>query len=172
MRMSALSHWFVAIIITLVVGLATEVFAGVAYPLAHTVALLLVKLLLPGFFLSHLASDFFPPKQAAIVQGLVNAGVAALIGVVVVASLVPAVAVPTVNTLRIWGYVALQFGITLGIAGLGTQMAVNYLRVASGRMRGITLLVMVALAASAAWVSFDVAVVLAVLLVGLRLTSK
>jgi hypothetical protein len=98
--------------------------------------------------------------------------VAALIGVVVVASLVPALAVPTVNTLRIWGYVALQFGITLGIAGLGTQMAVNYLRVASGRLRGITLLVMVALAASAAWVSFDVAVVLAVLLVGLRLTSK
>jgi len=80
--------------------------------------------------------------------------------------------VPAVHTLRIWGYVALQFGITLGIATLGTQMALNYLRVASGRMRGITLLVMVALAASAIWVSFDIAVVLAVLLVGLRLSEQ
>jgi hypothetical protein len=39
-------------------------------------------------------------------------------------------------------------------------------------MRGITLLVMVALAASAIWVSFDIAVVLAVLLVGLRLSEQ
>lgn len=170
--MSALSGWFVAIVVTLAVGLVSEVLYGAAYPFAHTVALLLVKLLLPGLFLSHLASDFFPPQQSRIVQGLVNAGVATLIGIVVAASLVPALAVPAIHTLRIWGYVVLQFGITLGIATLGTQMALNYLRVASGRMRGITLLVMVALAASAIWVSFDIAVVLAVLLVGLRLSEQ
>jgi hypothetical protein len=51
-------------------------------------------------------------------------------------------------------------------------MALNYLRVASGRMRGITLLVMAALATSAIWVSFDIAVVLAALLVGLRLSEQ
>lgn len=170
--MKSLTVWFVGIIVTLAVGLVIEVLAGSAYPLAHTLALLLVKLLLPGLFLSHLASDFFPPQQARIVQSLVNAGALALISIVVVASLVPALAVPAVHMLRIWGYVALQFGITLGIVVLGIQMALNYLRVPSGRLRGVTLLVMVALAGSTVWVSFDIAVVLAFLLVGARLTAK
>lgn len=169
--MKRLSHWFVGIIATLAVGLATELFAAAAYPIAHTVALILLKLLIPGLYLSHLAGEFFPPQQARIVQSLVNAGVGLLISIVVVAWLVPELSILAIHTLRIWGYVALQFGITLGIATLGTQMAANYLRVPSGRLRGIALLVMVALAASAVWVSFDIAATLAVLIVSVRLSG-
>lgn len=165
MRMSVRSGWFVAILITLVSGLALEGMFGIAYPAAHMCAALLLKLAVPGLFLSHLAGEFFPPQRARAIQILVNAGVATLISVVGIASLLPAMGTPAVNVFRIWGYVALQLGITGGTVMLGSTMAMNYLRVPSGRLRGITLFVMIALAVAMMWVSWDVAAVAAILLV-------
>lgn len=172
MRVNALSGWFAGIIIALTLGLATEFLFGVAHPAAHISAMLLMKLAVPGFFLSHLAREFFPPQRARALQILVNAGVAALIGIIVVASMVPAANVPFVNSARIWGYIALQLGITVGTVMLGSTMAMNYLRVPSGRLRGITLVVMIALSASIIWVPWDVAAVAALLLVAVRATAK
>lgn len=172
MRMNALSGWFAVLIITLAIGLSIELLFGVAYPAAHISAMLLIKLAVPGLFLSHLAGEFYPPQNARAIQILVNAGVAALISIVVVASLVPSVGIPFVNTLRIWGYVALQLGITVGTVMLGSTMAMNYLRVPSGRLRGITLFVMIALATSIIWIPWDVAAGAALLLVTVRATAK
>lgn len=172
MRMNALSGWFAMIIVALVLGLATELLLGVAYPVAHICAMLLIKLAVPGFFLSHLANEFFPPQRARVLQILANAGVAAMITIVVVASLVPAMGIPFVHQLRIWGYVVLQLSITAGIVMLGSTMAVNYLRVPSGRLRGIALVAMIALAASTVWVPWDAAAVAALLLFAVRATAK
>lgn len=172
MRMNALSGWFGALIITLAGGLAIELLLGVAYPAAHISALLLIKLAVPALFLSHLAGEFFPPQRARALQILVNAGVATLISIVVVASLVPSVGITFVNMLRIWGYIALQLGVTVGIVMLGSTMAMNYLRVPSGRLRGITLFVMIALATSSIWIPWDVAAGAALLLVAVRATAK
>lgn len=167
MRMNAFSQWFMAIILTLATGLATKMIGGTEHMLAHSIASILLELAVPGLYMSHLASDFFPPQRARAVQWLVCGGILALLFVVVVASVVPTLSMPLVHV-RIWSYVALQLGIVLGVVALGTTMAMNYLRVPSGRFRGITLLVMVALAASIPWVSWDVAAMLAVLLLSVR----
>ena len=170
MRMNAFSQWFLAIILALAAGVATKVLGGAEHLLAHAVASILFKLAVPGLYMAHLASEFFPPQRARAIQWLVCGGILALLAVVVVAFAVPALSMPLVHV-RIWSYVAIQLGIVLGVVALGTIMAMNYLRVPSGRFRGIALLVMVALAASIPWMSWDVAAMLAVLLLSVRVVT-
>lgn len=166
MRVVGLTRWFAAIACVVAVGVGVKMLTS-PYVFADAIGSILLELLVPALFMAHLADDFFEPRRARMVQILVISGILLLLATVVMSALLPQLSMPLLH-LRIWGYVALQLGIVLGIVMLGSTMAMNYLRVASGRFRGIVQLVMIALAATIPWVSWDVAATLAVLLLSVR----
>lgn len=167
MRVVGLTRWFAAIACVVAVGVGVMMLTSSTHVFAHAIGSILLELLVPALFMAHLADDFFEPRRARMVQSLAITGVLLLIVAVMMSALLPQLSMPLLH-LRIWGYVALQLGIVLGVVMLGSTMAMNYLRVASGRFRGIVQLVMIALAATIPWVSWDVAAMLAVLLLSVR----